>query len=221
MRRIKHVVLSLGASQQVEGDETGNVMQVDFAIEPGALKIPRAVFEHLEPVHGYVHQIALVVRSNYTSRHRSCARRHQNYAALATGWSDTLICSSPTTEPIYPHDNKGDGTVEIEQLYHQKSAQALAMRVHRLFLVGCKEWCSAFDGSSPLLIARAMHELVPGHAVRRMLVAVSGNGHCRRGAEVAIALAEASRASIATLSGSARKPEPGNGVAKLRRWQTR
>ena len=147
MRRIKHVILSLGTSQQVEGDETGNVMQIDFAIEPGTLKIPRAVFEHLEPVHGYVHQIALVVRSNYTNRHRSCACRHHNYAAPATGWSDTQICSSPTTELFYPHDHQGDGTVEIRQLYHQNNAQALAMSVHRLFLVGCNEWSSAFDGS--------------------------------------------------------------------------
>ena len=70
----------------------------------------------------------------------------------------------------------------------------------------------------PLIIARAVHELDSAHAVRRMLVAVSGNENCRDAAKVAIELAEASRVSIATLSGSARKPEPGNGVAKLRRW---
>jgi hypothetical protein len=60
--------------------------------------------------------------------------------------------------------------------YIKKNAQALAVSVHRLFLVCCKEWCS----HSTVFIARAVHELDPAHAVRRMLVAVNGNGHCRR-----------------------------------------
>jgi hypothetical protein len=63
------------------------------------------------------------------------------------------MCSSPTAERFYPHDNQGDGTLEITQLY-QKNAQALAVNVHRLFLVGCKEWCSTFDGVNRTPCAR-------------------------------------------------------------------
>src|SRR6516225_8901522 len=55
------MILSLGTLQQMEGDEAGNLMQMDFAIEPRALEVARAVFENLEPVHGYVHGIALLL----------------------------------------------------------------------------------------------------------------------------------------------------------------
>ena len=122
-----------------------------------------------------------------------------------------------TAEGAKPKDSPAARVDVIERRHEAPPQEAIAREARRgydLLVIGVdpvaaprggfhgdiSKLVSDFQGSIAIAVARGKHERDTAQPFRKILVPVSGNEHSWRGAEVALTLAQASKAEVAALS---------------------